>query len=234
MPTDTRIGVLEQFEDFLVTAIADLPEIDTGASTGETKAVVSSAKDGRLRNTVAASNDDEASAVSFNLNYTPGDGELYMEARFLLSALTDNMYFVGFGDGIASSKTKACQATADTVAVGASTAMADCIGILFDQDATTKNLWCVAIKTSAVTVGKVLAAKYNPTITAMVTLGVYLSTDRKSAAFYVNGEEVYRLDSTTTLIAAVALAPGVWTYEQATALNLDVDYLYARKARAAV
>ncbi len=50
--------------------------------------------------------------------------------------------------------------------------------------------------------------------------------------FYVDGNEVYRIDSSTTLIAAVPLAPCVINYEQLIALDIDVDYLYARKGRA--
>ena len=184
---------------------------------------------------LAASNDDEPSALSFGaLNYTAGEGPLYMEARFLLSAITDNKYFVGFGDTIASSAESSFSATTDTVTIDT---MADAIGFLFDQDATTQNLWCVAGKTDAVTVNKSLAAKYNPVAATFIVLGVLLSADRKSAVWMVNGEEVYRVDgdrsTSATLIAAVALVPGVWGYEQATAFNMDVDYLYGEIGRSA-
>ncbi|KKL92581.1 hypothetical protein LCGC14_1883220, partial [marine sediment metagenome] len=54
---------------------------------------------------------------------------------------------------------------------------------------------------------------------------------RKSAVFYVNGEEVHRIDSSSVLVGAVAMVPGVWVYDQGTATNHDVDYLYATKGR---
>lgn len=231
MASDTSFGQVRKFEDFLVTAIADLPEIDinTVAATGVTE-VVAGAEDGRLRLGVDTSNDDDRAAVSFgDANWTAGATDLKMEARFFLSAITDNKYFVGFGDTIASADETIFSATTDTVTIDT---MNDAIGILFDQDATTKVLWCVAGKTDAVTVEKALASKYNPAASVAVTLGVWLSADRKAARWYVNEEEVYQVTGTTTLVAAVDLVPIVCAFEQATAFNMDVDYLFATKGRA--
>lgn len=229
MATDTGFGWVRKFEDFLVTAIADLPEIDIATVTGGSGAVVAGGADGRFRLDMATSNDDEAAAVGFGaVNWTAGDADLYMEARCFLSAITDNKYFVGFGDSIPSAAETSFSATTDTVTIDT---MSDGVGILFDQDATTQVLWAVAGKTDAVTVSTSLASRVNPVAATAFTLGVLLTADRKTAAFYVNGEEMYRVDSATTLVAAVDLVPGVWAYEQATGFNLDVDYLYARKGR---
>jgi len=229
MATDTSFGEVRKFEDFLVTAIADLPEIDILGVTGETSAVVAGGADGRMRLSPAATDDDDQSAVSFGMSqWTAGDAYLKMEARIILSNLTDNKYFVGFGDTIASTDESMFDAAADAVTIGT---QSDAIGIFFDNDATNKNLWCVAAKTDTVTVEKNLSSVYNPVAATPTTLGVYLSQDRKSAQFYVNGEEVYRIDSSTTLVAAVDLVPCVVAYEQGTAFTLDVDYLYASKGR---
>ena len=229
MANDTSFGQVRKFEDFLVTAIADLPEIDTQAVTGSTIAVVAGAADGRLRLDIAASDDDDVGALSFGaLNWTSGL-ELFMEARFFLSAITDNKYFVGFGDTIATSDETTFSATTDTVTLDT---MSDAIGILFDNDATTKVLWAVAGKTDSVTVGQSLPARLNPVAATAVTLGVWLSSDCKAARFYVNGEEVHHVESSSTIVASgVDLVPGVWCYEQGTAFNLDIDYIYGRKAR---
>lgn len=230
MATDTSFGQVRKFEDFLVTAVADLPEIDQIGVTGVATEVVSAAADGRLRLGPAATDDDDVAAVTFgDLNWTAGATDMKMEARFFLSSVADNKFFVGFGDSIASSDETSFSATTDTVTIDT---MSDGIGILFDEDATTDVLWCVAGKTDAVTVDQELDAKYNPTAATAITLGVFISADRKSARFYVNDEEVYRVDGSTTLVAAVDLVPGVWAYEQGTAFNLDVDYLYATKGRA--
>lgn len=229
MATDTGFGKVRKFEDFLVTAIGDLPEIDTQAVTGDTVAVVAGGEDGRLRHSIGASDDDDVGATTFGaLNWTAGL-DLCMEARFFISAITDNKFFVGFGDTIATSDETSFSATTDTVTIDT---MSDAIGILFDNDATTKVLWCVAGKTDAVTVEKSLNAKYNPVAAEAMTLGVYLGADRKTAQFYVNGVLVHQVNSDSTIIAAVDLVPGVWNYEQGTVYTFDLDYLYAWKARA--
>ena len=229
MATDTGLGWVTKKEDFLVTAMADLPEIDIQSVTGGGVAVVAGGEDGWCRLDIAATDDDDVGAVTVGaVNYTAGGADLYMEARCYLSSIADNKYFVGFGDSIATADETSFSATTDTVTIDT---MTDGVGILFDNDATTKNLWAVAGKTDAVTVNKSLNAKFNPVVSTAFTLAVLLSADRKSAAFYVNGEEAYRIDSDATLVAAVDLVPGVWAYEQGTAFNLDVDYIRIRKGR---
>ena len=229
MASDTSFGEVRKFEDFLVTAIADLPEIDVYGVTGSTIAVVDGGLDGRLRLDMGVSNDDDVAAVSFGaLNWTAGNAPMRMEARIILSAITDNKFFVGFGDSIASADETTFSMTTDTVTLDT---MSDAIGIGYDKDASTDQLWAVAGKTDTVTVEKGLGSDYNPVAATPTTLGVSLSLDRKSAQFFVDGKEVHRIDSATTLIAAVDLVPGVWAYEQATAFNLDVDYIFGAKGR---
>ncbi len=228
MATDSMFGEVRKFEDFLVTAIADLPEIDIDSGNTATE-VVAGAADGRVRLTQTGTNDDGASGVGFGaLNWTAGDAEMSMEARIIISDVTDYKLFVGFGDQIVSSAETTFSMTTDTVTIDT---QSDAIGIAFDGDATTAVLWAVAGKSDAVTVGKALSAKYNPVAATPVTLGVHLSQDRKTARWYVNGSEVYQLTSASTLIAAVDLVPEVYAYDQATACTIDVDYIYARKGR---
>ncbi|KKL15154.1 hypothetical protein LCGC14_2508460, partial [marine sediment metagenome] len=112
MAIDTMFGQVRQFEDFLVTAIADKPEIDVQTSSSTD---VTADADGRLRITDGGGNDEDVGAVSFNLNWIAGESDLYMEARCFLSNLTDNKYFVGFTDGIASEDETTFSATSDTV-----------------------------------------------------------------------------------------------------------------------
>ncbi|MDO8673199.1 MAG: hypothetical protein Q7O66_17475 [Dehalococcoidia bacterium] len=230
MATDTSFGYVSKFEDFLVTAIADLPEIDTlaVAATAVTE-IKALGIDGRLDVGVDTSNDDDNAGVSFGkLNWRSGVNNLKMEARIFIDSITDNKFFVGFGDSLASADETSFSATTDTVTIDT---MSDAIGILFDNDATTKVLWCVAGKTDSVTANKALSSKYNPVAAQALTLGVFLSADCKSAVWTVNGDEVYRLDSDTTLVAATDLVPMVQNFEQATANIISVDYLYGRKDR---
>lgn len=231
MATDTSFGEVRKFEDFNVTAIADLPEIDFQDNTGAASAIISGGADGRFRMSVENSDDDDVTALTFgNLTWTAGDGYLKMEARIILSSVADNHYFVGFGDSLATADETVMFATTDTVATGT---QSDSIGILWDGDATTAQLWAVGQKTDVVTVEEGLGTSDVPVAATPTTLGVYLSLDRKSAVFYKDGKEVHRIDSSTTLVAAVDLVPGVWALEQGTAYNLDIDYLYGSKGRSA-
>ena len=230
MAIDTSFGEVRQFEDFLLTAIADTPEIESlaVAATGVTE-IKALGIDGRLNLGVDTCNDDDIAAVSFGkLNWRSGANDLKMDARIFIDSITDNKFFVGFGDSLASADETSFSATTDTVTIDT---MADAIGILFDNDATTKVLWCVAGATDSVTANKSLNAKYNPVAAQAITLGCFLSADRTSAAWYVNNEEVYRIDGSTALVAATDLVPMVQNFEQATANIISVDYLYGRKGR---
>lgn len=230
MAIDTSFGQVRKFEDFLVTAVADMPEIDVQVVGSKSTDIVAGAEDGRLRLGVDNGDDEDVGAVTFgDLNWTAGGEGMKMEARIFLSSIADNKFFIGFGDTIATGDETSFSATTDTVTIDT---MSDAIGILWDDDATTDVLWAVAGKTDNVTANKALSSVYNPVATEAITLGVYISGDRKSAVWYVNNKEVYRLDSDTTLIAAVDLVPGVWVYAQGTAFDLDVDYLYGSKGRA--
>ena len=225
MAIDTSFGSVRLFEDFLVTAIGYHPEVDISGAC----AVSTTLGDGRARCTVEDDNADEVIAVGFGgINWIAGNTPMQMEARLFVSDITDYKLFVGFGDSLPSAGETSFSATTDTVTLDT---MTNAIGILFDMDATTQAFWCVAGKTDAVTVDEVLSTEYNIVAEEAITLGVSLSTDLKSATWYINGKEVYRLDSATTLIAAAGLLPGVWCYEQANDHYVDVDYIYAKKGR---
>lgn len=235
MATDNFRAEVEQFEDFNVTAIADLPEIDVQAVTGETRAVVSAGEDGRLRHAIANSDDDDVGATTFGaLNWKTGTSDLYMEVRHILSSIADNKYFIGFGDSIATADETSFSATTDTVTIDT---MSDGIGFVKDGDSTTNVLFAVAGAADAVTVHKALPARHNPTTAAFQTLGVWLSRNCKSARWTIDGREVHRVDGndndSVLVTSGATLVPGVWDYEQGTAYNHDLDYIYACKKRAA-
>ncbi len=150
MAKDTSLGMVEKFDDFFYTAIADAPELSTVtvSDTGATE-VRASGEDGRIEVSTGTSNDDDIGGIGFNLNWTAGTEPMYMEARIVLSALTDNRYFVGWGDSLVESNETMFDNPADVLTIGT---QSDAFGIFFDQDATTKNLFAVAAKTDAITV----------------------------------------------------------------------------------
>ena len=229
MARDTSFGEVRKFEDFLVTAIADLAEIDILSNDGGTAEVVADANDGRLRITLDGDNGDDVAAVTFgDPNWTAGQSSLKMEARIFIDDVTDYKLFIGFGDTIASGDETSFSATSDNVTMGA---MSDAIGVAYDGDSTTAQLWAVAGAGDSVTVDKGLGTDTVPEAATPMTIGCWLSTDRKSAVFYVNGKEMYTINNSSVLVDASALVPGVWAYDQGTATNIDVDYIYASKGR---
>lgn len=232
MATDTSFGEVRKFEDFLVTAIANIGEVDYIADGSGTTQIHDHATDGRLKIT-SGGNDGggesaEVGAVSFEKVFTAGDGSIRMEARIFISTIADFHIFVGFGTSTAADDETSFSAASDTVTIDT---MTDGIGFVWDGDQSTDQWWAVAGNTDSVTVNQGVGADHNPVATVPVTLGCYLSLDRKSAIWSIDGEEVYRKDSTSALVAAIDLAPGVWQYDQGTATDIDVDYLYAAKGR---
>lgn len=231
MAIDTSFGEVRKFEDFLVTQLSDLPEMDFEPNDSGADDVVSGGADGRFRLSLDGDGSNDRAALTFGaLNWTAGSGYLKMEARVIISAITDYTLFVGFGDAIATGDQTIFDAASDTVTSGS---QSDAIGIFWDGDQSTDQLWAVAQANSSITVDKGLGTDTAPVGTIPTTLGVYLSKDRKSAQFYVDGKEVYRIDSDSVLISAVDLVPTVSCLDQGSATNIDVDYLYGVKGRSA-
>jgi len=229
MALDTSFGEVRYFEDFLYDVIADAAEISVYEAGTGTAEINAAAADGRIRLTSGGAGSDEIVSVSFgDMNWTAGV-DLQMEARIILSNLTDVRYFVGFGDTIAETGETMFDNPADVLAIGT---QSDAFGLFYDNDATTKELFAVGAKTDSITINSSVGAEYNPVAETPTTLGCHLSADRKVACFYVDGKEVYRIDSSTTLVAAVDLVPCVCIYDQGTTFNCDVDYIYAKKSRA--
>lgn len=229
MATDTSFGEVRKFDDFFYTAIGDAPEIDVQAMASGTTAIVAGATDGRVAITANGDNGNEIGAVTFGaLNWLAGNNYLKMEARLIIDDITSYTIFVGFGDALATGDETVFTATSDIVASGGQT---DAIGILYDADASTSVLWCCAQDTNSITANQQLGSQYTPVAATGITLGCYLSLDRKSAVWYVDGVEVYRLDSPSTLVAAVDMVPGVWAVDESTGTVIEIDYLLGIKGR---
>jgi len=230
MPTDTSFGEVRFFEDFLGTAVADIPNISVLADGAGTTECVAGAADGRLSLVSGGAGGGEiGSMTTLGLNWTAGGGWLKMEMRIAVDDITDYTVHVGFGNEIATGDDTAFTISGDVESSGT---LADTIGFYRDGDATTAVWRCMAQNTSVITVQKELGVAHNPVAATFTTLGVYLSLDRKSAVWYIDGEEVHRVDANSSaLIAAVDLVPGIWQLDEGTVTTIEVDYLYCAKGR---
>lgn len=233
MATDTDLGFYRYHQDFDVTAIGDLPEVDVQSATGVTTAILADQRGGVVEVPVGSSNDDDVAAVSSNLNFQVEAGGLTGSVRFKVdTSIADMKFFVGFGDVIASADETSFSATTDTVTIDT---MSDAIGFLFDNDATTKRVWVVAGKADAVTLGQALDSNYTAAKIALNTYHTFkvsVSSDGLFAEFSIDGKVVYTHTGTTPIITLTApLAIGFWAYEQGTACEYEVDYLNAVNPR---
>lgn len=232
MPNDTSFGEVRFFEDFLEVAVADIPNISVLADGGGTAECVAGSADGRLSLVNAGAAGGEIGAVTTKgLNWTAGNSWLKMEARLIIDDITDYTVHVGFGNEIATGDSTAFTISGDVESSGG---LADTIGFYRDGDATTDVWRCMAQNASSITANQELASRLNPVAAVPTTLTVYLSLDRKSAVWSIDGEEVYRVDANTdALVAAVDLVPGVWVLDEGTATTIEIDYLYCAKGRSA-
>lgn len=235
MPTDTMRARKWKIEDFDVTAIGDLPEIDVQSATGVTTAILAAQHGGVVEIPMGTSDDDDLGAVTFGgLNYHVAESDLECEIRMRVETTTDPKWFTGFGDSIATADETSFSATTDSVTIDT---MSDGAGFLFDNDATTKNIWCVAGASDAVTVGKVLGSEYNLAADEWATFRVWIAKGGRAIQWSINGKEVhavYRKSDESVLVGATAtLVPGVWNYEQGTAADVEIDFIGAGLYRSA-
>lgn len=236
MPAHGGHGFFEYFEDFLVTAIGDLPEVDVQSATGVTTAILANQIGGVAEIPVVTSNDDDVAAISTNLNWSvDANGYLIGEWRVKWdTSVADMFWFIGFGDSIASADETSFGASADVYDI---LTMSDGVGFVFDNDATTPRVVPVAGSTDALTYQSILSSRFTPVVNTYYVFRVEVGPGAVAIEYSIDGEVVARAAraaGTTTPYArtSVSLAAGVWNYEQATANEIEVDYIFARKGRA--
>jgi len=229
-------GFVDYNEDFLVTAIGDLPEVDVQSAAGVTTAILANQLGGVVEIPVATSNDDDVAAVTTNLNWNCGDGgTLIGVARVKWdTSVADMMWFIGFGDSIATSDEVAFSVTGNVYDIAA---MSDAIGFVFDNDATNPSVVAVAGKGDALTYQSRLGGSYTPVVNTYVNFRVEVGPGAVYIEWSINGMVVASTrraagDSTSYISTTAPLAMGVWNYEQGTANEIELDRLYVRKGRA--
>ena len=235
MPAHGGRGFAEYFEDFLVTAIGDLPEVDVQSATGVTTAILANQSGGVVEVPVATSNDDDVAAVSTNLNWlTNANGYLIGEVRAKWdTSVADMFWFIGFGDSIASADETSFGATADVYDI---LTMSDGVGFVFDNDATTPAVVAVAGAANALSFQSAINTRFTPVVGTYYVFRIEVGPGAVAIEWSINGEVMARAaraaGNTTAYVTVTApLALGVWNYEQATANELEVDYLNVRKGR---
>ena len=229
MPSDTPIGHVEFFDDFLGDLIK--AEWNITADTGGAGTVVE-AVDGELK-LINDCTDNDVVMAALGLNWRAQDGSMGLEARVkLASVLADSAMGFGFTDAT----TESSLAPSELTCGGITTTQSSGIGLLYDADAATCNFFVYAVDDDAdhacgnFDTGKtIVKCQWHTLRIEVQDMG---SGNMAKAHFYVDG----KLEKTLTNVVdrCVALTPYVAvTNRTGTGLSdLRVDYVHAWKTRA--
>lgn len=214
--------VVNYFDDFLGDVIADQWGVDKGSDGAAANFAISAAVNGMVRATTGAGAGASMAANGVQLHqqllWKANMGNLEMEARVKISAITTVALFVGFTDQIGSLEAPITSAaSADTITTNAT----DAVGFMFDTAMSTDTIWLVGVKND------VDATKANsavaPVADTWITLKVELDTSG-NATFYINGAKKGTVSAAVT--ATVALTPVVTCFRRAAeSITCDVDYI---------
>jgi hypothetical protein len=217
------------FDDFLGDTLnTDSYLIPTKGSDGQTVdfAVLSGEVGGAIRGTTG---DDAAASYAVNgiqlggaLQWKANQGNLELQARVKISAITDISIFVGFSDQVAN-----LEEAASLSVVTFTTNASDAAGFLFDTSATTDTIRAVGVKADS-------DGTHVDTSLAFVadtyrTLGIRINSSGHATYLIDDAPVAYVADAVT---ATVALAPYIGVCSRgAASRTCTVDYVLVQANR---
>jgi hypothetical protein len=224
-----RSLVIEDFDDFLGDVIADQWAVNKGSDGGAANfAVTTSSLGGVVRATTGAGAGASMAAngvlLEKYLGWKANMGNLSMEARLKMSAISTIAVFVGFTDQVGTLEMPiGSAASAETI----TTVATDAVGLFFDTSMTTDNWWAAGVKND-------VDATHANTGKAPVadTWAVYkIEVDKSgNAVFYIDGRKVAVVNAAVT--ATVALTPVIAAFRRAaSSATVDVDYVHILASR---
>jgi hypothetical protein len=159
------------------------------------------------------------------LQWKANSGNLTLEARVKLSAITNVALFVGFTDQIGSLEAPVISAaSANTITTNAT----DAVGFMFDTSMTADNFWLVGVANDTDATAQNTAVA--PVADTFHRLRVELGSSG-AADFYIDGARV----GTTMaggVTATVALTPVIAAFSRAAASRtVTVDYIQVLATR---
>ena len=221
--------VVNSFDDFLGDVIADQWAVDKGSDGSAANFAINAAVNGTVRATTGAGAGASMAANGVQLHqallWKANMGNLEMEARIKVSAITTIAFFVGFTDQIGALEAPITSAaSADTITTNAT----DAVGFMFDTAMTTDNIWGVGVKADTDATAANLGVA--PVADTWIRLKVELDSSG-NATFYVNG--IKKGTASAAVTATVALTPVVTCFRRAaSSATIDVDYIDINASRA--
>lgn len=220
-----RRDYVSLFDDFLGDLIGDEWNVALG-NGGATAGAIVAAKGGIVRltsddsaGTVAA----DAAELTGELNWYAENGELEMEARVKIDAITTVGFFVGFTD------TKSLEAAfvASGSGNGITSNATDGFGFMFDTGMTDDNIWLVGVKNNTDVTHE--DSGVAPVAATYIKLGLKCNASG-TVEFYINDVLISTIANCVT--PSVALCPSILVVPKTTAVRiLDVDYVHLSMAR---
>lgn len=155
------------------------------------------------------------------LMWKAANGNLNLEARVKLSAITTCYAFVGFTDTVAA----ALEAPIVSAASGntLTTNATDAVGFMFDTNMTDDNWWLTGVANNVDATAQ--NSGYAPVAGAWVVLRVELDTSG-NATFYRNGLQVgTRMANAVTPTVPLTAVMTVSKLSVAASMTMDIDYI---------
>ncbi len=231
--TDTPFGLIKLEEDFMVTAVGDLPELTTLNSNNGTVAIVASQLGGVIRLPTSGSDSDgDNLAIGFERSFMCAEDHMIYEVRLDRSSVSnDHALFLGFTDLAAGDEIPFTKSSSTLSVTGS----AEAVGFLWDEDTTNKAWTCVGAVGGSATVDQELGTVGSDidVVDVWNTFRVDVGPGGKVVEYSINGIVVHRATSTSALVSAsTVFAWNVTAQSDGTGSpTIDVDYAYATGSR---
>jgi len=220
--------VVRYFDDFLGDVIADQWGVDKGSDGSAANFAVSAAVNGMLRATCGAGAGVSMAAngvqLHQSLQWKANMGNLEIEARIKLSAITNIAVFVGFTDTLSLEMPIHSAASANTITTNAT----DAVGFFFDTSMTADTFWLAGVK--ADTDGTHVNSTIAPVADTWIRLKIEVDSSGNATGF-INGVRVGQVANACTATVAMTPVIAAFTRSAATA-TVDVDYIDIIASRA--
>lgn len=216
-------GRISLFDDFIGDAVdAKWNVVEGTDSATSADSVLAGGIGGVLRLTTGDAGTGLAAdmiQVTQALQWQASNGNLVIEVRAKLSAITTCYAFIGFTDVVTLEAPIESAASADTLTSNAT----DAVGFMFDTRMTTDNWWLVGVKADVDATAQNMGAAPVADTYAIFRIEV---DSTGIATFYYNGTQVGTAMS-AALTAATDLTPTIAVSKTSVtaSMTMDVDYI---------
>lgn len=217
------------FDDFIGDAVdAKWSVVEGTDSATSADSILAGGMGGVLRLTTGDAGTGLAAdmiQVTQALQWQASNGDLCMQVRAKLSAITTCYAFIGFTDVVTLEAPIESAASADTLTTNAT----DAVGFMFDTRMTNDTWWLTGVANNVDATAQ--NTTYAPVADTYATFRVEVST-AGVATFYYNGEAVGTA-MTGAVTASADLTPTIAVSKTSVtaSMTMDIDYIHVSMLR---